>query len=229
MDSSVFLSMDERSTSLFTSYIYLKVNAAAIPTPLKFQLLSPFRLLNAEISAIHDANTGGFKYDNWDWEELQNCFYLDKLKTEQPDTKHFFIFKDYRTTVCLLLERDFSPLDIENCNKGYFARLFWKYFKRKRVLQQLYTQKAGEYFQTWLKYNSEFLANVKKLPRESYVLLDQKHISTDDALISAYVLKNWNLSLKYVRFKPVSLQEMPADINVFLSSIKNNTGIHCGV
>lgn len=192
----------------------------------RLQLPSPF-ILNTQTGAEHNEDTGDFKYNDWSWEELNSFKYLDKLKQQQPETKHLFIFKDYRTIVNLLLKQDFELADAANKQS-----LLWRLFKRRRALRQLYSEKAGEYLAIWLRYNEEFAANVEKLPKESYVLLDQKKISSDDASVSAFILKNWNLSLKYVRFKQISAPtaaKSNLDIDTFLASLKSNTKVSCEV
>lgn len=228
MNLPAFLLWDKPYTAIVTSPVcnlFEKSTDVINGNPSTLRLLSPFTLLNAQTHIEDNQDSGDFKYEEWRWKELHSFKYLDKLKEQQPQIKHIFIFKDYRTTVNVLLKQDFQSVD--NANRG---SLLWRFFRRKRALQQFYSERVGEYLAIWLKYNEEFAANVETLDKDSYVLLDQKRISSDDASVSAFVLKNWNLSLKYVRLKQVSTladTKSKLDIDTFPASLKNKENFPC--
>jgi hypothetical protein len=156
---------------------------------MRFQVQKPVSGLYKDETIVNRKKSFSFSYDEWHWEDIRGCGYIDNLKKLYPDLSHIFIFKEYRSVVNTLLKHDFQPIDTENMSKGFPAGLVWKYFKRKKACQRFYQQNAPRYLKIWLKYNDEFLQSLKKMPRDSYVLLNRQYINPDDARVSAYMLK----------------------------------------
>jgi len=210
-----FPSRGRQNSCAWTTHFYnmFEKNIIAIVNSnlVRLQVKKPVSGLYKDVTIVNRKKFFSFNYNEWYWEDIPGCGYIDNLKKLYPDLSHIFIFKGYRSVADTLLQRDFQPIDMENMSKGFFAGLVWKYFKRKKAGQQFYRQNASRYLKIWLRYNDEFLKNIKKLPRDSYVLLNRQYINPDDARVSAYMLKNWNLSLKYFRFKQIN--NVPADIN----------------
>jgi hypothetical protein len=221
MSNSLPFLSGHRSKSYSYAPFYL-IFGSAVPATLKdgfFQFKeTPSRPLRNK-NIISKKKGSSFKYDEWHWEDIKSTGRLDDIKDIYPGITHLFIFKDYRSVVNVLLRRDMKLSDLENADQGFFSRIVWYYFKRKKALQRLYVQKAPRYLKIWLRYNDALFKNIKNLPRENYVLLDQKNIGAQDASVSAYMLKNWNLSLKYFRLKQINnisptVEDVLADVSL---------------
>lgn len=158
-------------------------------------------------------------YPQWGWKDPRTCLFLDTYKELLPDARYLIVVRDYQSVVSSLLQRDFVYIEKKYLARGYFDRLVWNTFRRKRRLKKLYNQKAEDYLKVWIAYNEEILKNVKTLPEDTYVMLNYSLLNTSDDRICSFLRDRWNLSLKYYKFNDVfkeKLMNQPINTDSFI-------------
>jgi hypothetical protein len=158
-------------------------------------------------------------YKQWGWKDPRTCLFLDTYKELLPNARYVIVFRDYRSVVSSLLQRDFIDIDAKYMARGYWDRLVWIKFRRKRRLKEFYNSKAEYYLKVWIAYNEEILKNVKKLSQDSYVVINYALLNDNDANVCSYLKEHWNLSLNYFSFNEVYRERLinePIDTDSFI-------------
>lgn len=158
-------------------------------------------------------------YPQWGWKDPRTCLFLDTYKELLPNARYLIVVRDYQSVVSSLLQRDFVFIEKKYLARGYFDRLVWNVFRRKRRLKKLYNQKAEDYLKIWIAYNEEILKNIKTLPESAYVMINYSLLNTKDDHICSFLKNHWHLSLKYAQFKDIykdKLISKPINTDAFI-------------
>jgi hypothetical protein len=140
-------------------------------------------------------------FEQWAWKDPRTCLFLDFYTKILPDAYYLVAIRDYQAVVVSLLKRTFAERDIAYLTKkGFFRRLFWQKFKRKKQFEKFCREKASFFLKVWIQYNEKILDALKTIPVEKYLVINYLELKKKDEAIMAYLSSNWHFKLKYTRF-----------------------------
>ena len=147
-------------------------------------------------------------YDQWGWKDPRTCLFLDVYQELLPDACYLIIMRDYQSVVSSLLRREFKYVDKKYMARKYLSRLIWQKFRRSNRLHEFYHNQATEFLKIWIAYNQDILKCIKQLNRDSFVVINYSMLNKEDTKVFSFLKNNWNLNLKYFRFKDVFKEGM---------------------
>ena len=158
--------------------------------------------------------------DQWAWKDPRTCLFLDFYREAMPDAYQLIVFRDYQSVVISLLKRTFTEVSLEyTSRKGYFSKLVWNKFRRKRQQEKFYHQNAAFFLRVWCYYNQAILENIKSLPDGKFIVVNYQMLNTMDADLIGQIKNDWNFSLDPVPFSGIfneSLLSKPFDVERYI-------------
>jgi hypothetical protein len=155
-------------------------------------------------------------YDQWGWKDPRTCLFLDVYQELLPDACYLVILRDYQSVVSSLLRREFKYVDKKYMSRKYLSRLAWQKYRRARKLRAFYYDNAQEFLKVWIAYNQDILNCIKKLNKDSFVVINYAMLNKGDTQLFEYLENTWNFSLKYFSFKDVFKEgRIGEDIDIY--------------
>jgi len=131
---------------------------------------------------------------NWAWKEPRSCLMMELWKTVLPNYQCLVVYRDFRQVVDSLMRRKLKTVPLR---KSGLERSF------QRIRYQLFRQRAANRFlRVWIEYNRRILAELKTMPPESYLLVNEAKLPDCDWMLLHYMTHKWHK--KQLEFVPAS-------------------------
>jgi len=171
------------------------------------------------------------RFEQWGWKDPRTCLWLDVYREMLPDAHYLVVLRDYQSVIVSLLNRTFALIDITyNTRKGYFSKLAWYKFRRKRQFQKFCKQHASTFLAVWVHYNELILKGIRSLPADKYLVINYEILHKEDKRIISHLNKRWHFSLNHSRFsdiyneklfsKPFAIEQFINDEQLILKAKK---------
>jgi hypothetical protein len=174
------------------------------------------------ISSLLEAKS--LRHDQWAWKDPRSCLFLPVYRELAPNADYLVIYRDFRFCVYSLVNRMLKDKKTEYLRSGKIkASWRWKWYKKRKIANQLFTDHTEEYLRVWIRYNQEILQHVELLGPDRCPILNYKSLLTNDRRLYGILADRWGYSLNYIPFKEVyhkGLMSSHAPIDPY---IKNKT------
>jgi hypothetical protein len=163
-------------------------------------------------------------FEQWGWKDPRTCLFLDFYREILPDAYYFVVVRDYHSVIISLLIRTFALQDIiYDTQKGYFSRLAWHKWRRRREFKKFCHLQATFFLQVWIFNNQQILKNIESLPADKYLVINFFELLHKDKDVISYVNNKWNFTLNYLKFSDTyneKLLSKPFDIGPYVKDKK---------
>ena len=157
----------------------------------------------------------------WGWKDPRTCLFLPVYRQLVPHAKYIVVYRDYKVCVHSLIQRMLKDEKARYCNSGKrYAPQKWKWYKKKRVLNNLLHRHSEQFLKVWIRYNEEILLHLQSLNTEQYRVLDYQSLLSDDREVFDHITREWNFNLFYTPFSQIysnTLMSKNASIDTYIT------------
>ena len=162
------------------------------------------------------------RFEQWGWKDPRTCLFPELYRELIPNAYYLVVLRDYQSVIISLLNRTFALKDITyNTQKGYFSRLAWHTFRRKRQYKKFCREQASFFLKVWIHYNESILTYIRSLPADKYLVINYTILLKDDERIISHLNNSWHLSLNYSSFSAICNEKLfskPFKVDHFINN-----------